>query len=360
MKPIAVLAMAATVGAGHAALNSRLLRRPVPGATSARSVALLVPARDEHADIAACVRTLLAQRGLTGCTQLLVLDDGSRDATADIARRAGADVRTGDQLPAGWLGKPYACQQLADATTADVLVFVDADVRLVPAAVAAAVDLLDRFDLDFVSPYPRQVAFSPMERLVQPLLTWTWLTLLPLRAAERSPRRSLAVAGGQFLVVRRTAYRRAGGHAAVRAHVLDDVALARALRVAGARGGIVDGSTLASCRMYRGAQAVRAGYAKSLGVAVGGSGWASLATAGGLFAVWTLPLLAAVLRGSRAGWVGYAAAVAGRAIAGRSAGSRVWPDALAHPLSITIAAAITVDSVLRRHDVSWRGRVVVA
>lgn len=360
MKPVAVLAMIAAVGAGHAAVNARLLRRPVPGATSTRSVALLVPARDEHADISACVRTLLAQRGLTGRVELLVLDDGSRDATADLARRAGAQVRVGDELPAGWLGKPHACQQLADATTADILVFVDADVRLTPAAVAGAVDLLDRCHLDFLSPYPRQVAIGPVERLVQPLLTWTWLTLLPLRAAERTTRRSLAVANGQFLVVRRAAYRRAGGHAAVRADVLDDVALARALRVSGARGGIVDGRTLASCRMYRGARAVRAGYAKSLGVAVGGSGWASLATAGGLLAVWALPPVAAVLRGSRPGWVGYAAGVVGRLIAGRSSGARVWPDALAHPLSVTLAAALTVDSVLRRQEVRWRGRAVVA
>src|SRR5213076_3327862 len=123
-------------------------------------------------------------------------------------------------------------------------VFVDADVVLAPDAVAASAEMLDGFDL--LSPYPKIVGQS----LVQPLLQWSWLTFLPLRAMERSRRPSLAAAGGQFLVVRRAAYQRAGGHAAVRRSVLEDIDLARALKRTGGRVALADGSGLATCRMY--------------------------------------------------------------------------------------------------------------
>ena len=110
------------------------------------------------------------------------------------------------------------------------------------------------------------------ERLVQPLVPWLWATTLPLRLAERSPRPSLAAANGQFLVLTR-ARRTSGpaGHAAVRGEVLEDIALLRAVKRSGGRGGPIDGSRLAACRMYDGWPALRDGYAKSLWAAVGGS-----------------------------------------------------------------------------------------
>ena len=156
-------------------------------------------------------------------------------------------------------------------------------------------------------------ATTSAERLVQPLAPWLWATTLPLRLAERSPRPSLAAATGQFLVLTGRGYRRAGGHAAVRGEVIEDIALLRAVKRAGGRGGPVDGSRLAACRMYDGWAELRDGYTKSLWGAVGGSPAASAAAAAALTAVWVLPPVAA-LRGSRAGLAGYAAGVAGRAL----------------------------------------------
>ncbi len=226
----------AVAGFAHALANARLLRRPPdPAPPPQTSVAILVPARNEAADIAGCVRSLLGQG------EAIVLDDESTDGTGAAARTAGARVLAGAPPPPGWLGKPWACAQLAAATDADVLVFVDADVRLAPGAVAAAVAALDEFGLDVVCPFPRQRADTAAERLVQPLLQWSWLTTLPLRVAERSPRPSLTAACGQFLVIRRSALDRAGGHAAIRDQVLDDLALVRAVKAGGGRGGVVDG-----------------------------------------------------------------------------------------------------------------------
>ena len=357
------LAGISVAGAGHAALNAALLRRPPAAPAPVRgSVTVVVPVRDEAADVLDCLAAALDQRGVPGL-RVVVVDDGSTDGTAAlVAAHPDPRVRLVTAPPPGpgWLGKPHACARgAAAAADADVLVFLDADVRLMPDAVAAAVAVLDEAGLDLVSPWPRQLTGSAAERLVQPLQQWLWATLLPLRLAERSPRPSLAAANGQFLVVRRAAYERAGGHASVRGEVIEDVALLRAVKAAGGRGVVVDGSRLAVCRMYEGWPGVRDGYAKSLWAAVGGSPAAGLATAAVLTAVWVVPP-AAALRGSRAGLVGYAAGVAGRAVSAAATGGRVLPDALAHPLSVLTLDVLMVRSVIghRRGTLRWRGRTV--
>lgn len=344
-------AVAAAVAAltAHAALNARLLRVPVARAHGHR-VSVLLPLRDEAHRVEPCLRALLRQ----DLDELLVLDDGSTDATADVVRRVcGDDPRVrllpGAALPLGWLGKPHACHQLAAAATGSVLVFVDADVVLADDAIAATVACLDESGLDLVSPYPRQD--SPgATRLVQPLLQWSWLTFLPLRLAERSPRASLSAANGQLLAVRREAYDRAGGHAAVRSAVVEDVELLRALKRTGGTGGVVDGTHLATCRMYDDVGALVDGYAKSLHTV-------PPATTVLLAALYVAPAVAA-LRGSRAGQVAYAAGVAGRVVAARRTGSVVWPDALLHPLSVAALIGLTLRSHVlhRRGALSWKGR----
>ena len=339
----------------HTAVNARLLRVPTATRTSAR-VSVLLPVRDERARVGPCVRALLGQSGVD--LEVVVLDDGSSDGTADAVRDvAQGDPRlrllVGRPLPPGWLGKPHACLQLAEAAapTSDVLVFVDADVVLAPHAVAATVALLEETGLDLLSPYPRQEA-PGATRLVQPLLQWSWLTFLPLRLAERSPRPSLSAANGQLLAVRRSAYDRVGGHAAVHDEVVEDVALLRALKRSGGTGGVCDGTALATTRMYDSWAALVDGYGKSL--------WTlPLPTVALLLAVYVAPPVAA-LRGSRAGLLGYAAGVAGRVVAARSTGSRALPDALAHPVSVVLLAALTGRSRwARRHGrLTWKGRAL--
>ncbi|MBE7189750.1 glycosyltransferase family 2 protein [Jatrophihabitans endophyticus] len=356
--PPARLALQAAVavsiaGAAHSVVNAALLRRPPQHPPARGTVAVLVPARDEAGRIVSCLRSAVGQ---VGVDEVVVLDDGSTDATAGLAAGEGARVLAGTDPPPGWLGKPWACAQLAAAVDHDVLAFVDADVRLAPGAVRAAVALLESSGLDVVCPFPRQVAGSPVERLVQPLLAWSWLTTLPLRVAERSSRPSLTAACGQFVVFRRAALEHAGGFAAVRGEVLDDLALVRAVKAAGGRGGVVDGSALASCRMYGSAGELRTGYAKSLWTAFGSPAGA-LAVSAGLSLVYVGPAVA-MLRGSRLGALGYAAGVTSRAVAAARTGSRVWPDALAHPVSVLAFTGLALDSLRarRRGTLRWRGR----
>ncbi|MDU0291715.1 glycosyltransferase [Saccharothrix longispora] len=341
----------AALGTAHALVNSRLVRTPPVDPPPCREpVSLLVPARDEAHRIAPTLRSLLAQRGVPDL-EVLVCDDGSTDGTADVVRAVAAgDPRvrllTGSPPPAGLPGKPAACARLAAEARGRVLVFVDADVVLAPHAAAAAADLLRSAGLDAVSPFPRQLADDPATRLVQPLLQWSWLVFLPLRLAERSPRESLSAANGQFFVVDAEALRRCGGFEAVADAVLDDIALMRAVKRSGGRGAVADGSGVAECRMYRGWSEVAAGYEKSLWAATGSPVGAVLLAAA-LAWVFVLPPVAA-LAGSRAGLLGYAAAVAGRVVTARRTGGRAWPDALAHPVSVA--------ALLRLLARSWRAR----
>ncbi|HEX6887679.1 MAG TPA: glycosyltransferase family 2 protein [Candidatus Nanopelagicales bacterium] len=334
-------------------------------------VTVLLPARDEAARIGPCLAALQAQRHPQ--LQVLVLDDHSTDGTAEVVRRAvGDDSRftlldgAPEPVPEGWLGKPWACHRLARAALGsteppDLLIFVDADVVLAADATSRIAALMRTSGLALASPYPRQLAESPAERLVQPLLQWSWCTTLPLGLAERSPRPSLTAANGQVLAITRAAYQRSGGHAAVRHEVLEDVALARAVKAAGGRAGVTDGTDLATCRMYDGAEALVDGYTKSLWAAFGSRTGAAGALGLVSFA-YVVPAAAMLLPDRRIrllGALGYGAGVAGRVLVARRTGGRAT-DAPAHPLSILALDALTVLS-WRRHrrgTLAWKGRPV--
>ncbi|MFC4108042.1 glycosyltransferase family 2 protein [Micromonospora zhanjiangensis] len=374
---VGALVVAGAVGAlsGHTVVNAgRWLRRPGrPAGPVDEPVAVLLPLRDEADRVTPCLRALLAQREVPRL-EIVVLDDGSTDGTADVVRAVAAgDPRvrlvTGSPPPPGWLGKPYACQQLAGQVGPDVtaLVFVDADVVLARDAVAAAVTGLRAAGATLLSPYPRIVAGSAGERLVQPLLQWLWLTFLPLRAMERSARPSLAAAGGQFLVLDRAGYARAGGHAAVADKILEDIELARAVKRSGGRIALADGSRLASCRMYDSWAGLRDGYGKSLW-ATFGSPVAATAVVALLLLLYTAPpvLAGAALVAGEPVAAGvalstYLLGVAGRLVSARATGGRGWPDAFAHPLSVALLGWLTWRSyhLRRRRRLFWRGRPVL-
>lgn len=380
MTAVALRAATATAAAlaAHAAVNALLLRRARPGAAMrpaatagaarTRQVSVLLPARNEAARITPCLQALLGADWPD--LQILVLDDESDDGTADVVRQvAGGDPRVkvldGAPRPDGWLGKPWACAQLAAAAGGEILVFVDADVVARPGAIAALVDLVDR-GLDLTCPYPRQLADGVVARLVQPLLQWSWLTFLPLRLAERPRHPSMTAANGQLMACTARSYALAGGHTAVRADVLEDIALARAYKRAGLRAGVADGTHLATCRMYTSADEVVAGYTKSLWAAFGSPAGAfgAVGLLAWLYVYPPVALAVAVWRGerrdARVAAAGVAAGIAGRVVAAVRTGGRP-ADAGAHPAAVaTLCWLITASLRGRRHGtLTWRGRPVV-
>ena len=363
----------AAVFSAHTVVNAFVLRRPrAIVATQHERVRLLIPARDEAARIGPCLEAALAQRGIADL-EIVVLDDGSTDATGSVVARVIEEhaarspdlslrlVDGGDApLPEGWLGKPWACQRLRLAVDGDVLVYIDADVLLEPHALASSVALLRESGLDLVSPYPRQLAVTFGERVVQPLLQWLWLSFLPLRLAERTRPNSMAAANGQFLVMDAAALDRAGGFAAVRGEVLDDVALVRAFKRTGGRGVVVDGTHLATCRLYTAWSELKDGYTKNLWAGTGSVGGAIGLGSMLAFAYLVPPAAAIGLLGGRArkaGFAGYAAGIIGRVVSARCTGGRVADSAM-HPLSIAALLRLLARSwrAKRAGTIEWKGR----
>ncbi|GAA4480306.1 glycosyltransferase [Rhodococcus olei] len=376
--PVGFAAAVATTGAAIAAVNAATTPPLRPGPPVPDPVTVLVPARDEAATLPRLIADLRAQRGVPGL-RVLILDDDSTDGTSAAAATAiGGDPRFTVHRPEGgpppgWVGKPAACARLADLAAAadpgharrpdEVLVFLDADVRLASDALAAAVRRLREMRVDLLCPWPSQLAVTPVERLLQPLLCWSWAASAPLPVANRSLRPSLAVACGQFLVCDATVYDAIGGHRAVAASVAEDLDLARALRRARRRTAVVPGGGLATCRMYTSGRQLRAGHGRWLWTAFGSPVGAALVLGVATVTYTAAPVAAITGPGRRWGLVAYGAAAASRLIARTlESGTRPTPaegvDALVHPLSVLALAALTVDSHLRhrRGTLVWKGR----
>lgn len=334
-------------------------------------VSVLIPARNEEAVIERCVRAALD--GTAAPDEVLVYDDGSTDGTAALLRRLAAQgarlrVLPGGPLPAGWVGKPHACHRLAGAAAGDVLVFLDADTILTPTGLARLGSLFHEYAADVVTLGVRQRTGSFGERLILPLLHLTYLAWLPLPLVWRTRDPRLLVANGQFLAVRRAAYERAGGWAAVRDEVVDDLAFCRRAKLSGARVLFADGHRMAESRMYRGLRETWAGFSKNLYEGIGGRPVALagvLLLYGGVF-VAPYAALAAALAGSAGvrlapAATGVAANLALRlllALRFRQPAEGV----LLHPLAVLALLGIALNSWRwsRRGAIRWRGRVYAA
>ncbi|MFO7650849.1 MAG: glycosyltransferase family 2 protein [bacterium] len=254
------------------ALSFRRLRRYRTGARRPR-VSICLPMRNEEHNAGAVVRSLLAQDYPD--FELLVLDDESSDRTPEIvAALAQRDSRLrlirGAELPNGWMGKSWACHQLAQAATGELLLFTDADTRHGPQCLVRAVAALQSEDADLLSLVPREEVGTLGEALTVPIMLWSITCFLAVRVVERWHSPAFTAANGQYLLFRWTAYEQVGGHAAVRSSAVDDLALVRRVAAAGLEWRLVDGMADLSCRMYRSGREAFRGFSKNLFPAFGG------------------------------------------------------------------------------------------
>lgn len=228
-------------------------------------VSILVPARDEEANIETCLTSLRKQDYPS--FEILVLDDNSTDNTAAIVEHVAVEdgrirLLKGEPLPQGWAGKPFACYQLAKEARGSWLLFVDADTTHSPNMLRSVLALAIGYRLSLLSGFPRQLATSLFQKVAIPVLYFVIMSWLPLWWLQRSEKSRPSLAIGQFLLFPRGEYLRIGGHEAVKSRILEDVWLGIEIRRHGGRHMAVDLSPVVSCHMYRSLGAMWEGFAK--------------------------------------------------------------------------------------------------
>jgi hypothetical protein len=341
--------------------NLRRYRTPAP-AVGWPSISVLIPARNEAANIADAVAAVLQNTSVD--LELLVLDDGSTDATPDILR-AIPDPRLrvlqGSGLPSGWCGKQHACAKLAEQARHELLVFVDADVRLAPDALIRMAGFMERNPVALASGFPRQITKTWSEILLLPLIHFLLLGYLPMVQMNRSASPGLGAGCGQLFIARRAGYDRAGGHAAIRASLHDGITLPRAFRRAGLMTGLFDASHFATCRMYTSASQVwegltknaTEGMAKPLALPI----WTVILAGGQV-----LPLIMLLAAPSAAAAVALACGIGFRLILAARFRQPIV-SALLHPVGVAALLILQWAALLRAatgRKTTWRGRAYTA
>ena len=347
---------------------------------------MIVPARDEEANLGACLQALAAQDYPADRLSILVIDDHSADATAAIAGAfAARDPRfallPSPPLPPHWTGKSHACAIGARAVGPETawLCFIDADVRVEPGCISSAMRAALEQRLDLLSVAPRQELRTFAERLIIPCGLVLISFVKDLRRAQARDSDDVT-ATGQFMLVRREGYDAVSGHAGVREAICEDLELARRVKRSGRAVLLMGGEGLVSTRMYSGWRTLWPGFAKNLVDMLGGPA-ATLAVA---LAAVVLALAAVAVPGIDAAlgvqsW-SHGANVAGPdlaqllalvlAVTASAAAFALHVAAtfyfripfwygLLFPLGYTLGALIALDSVCRRWRgrVSWKGRI---
>ena len=342
--------------------NLRLYRTPPP-ASRRPAVSVLIPVRNEEANVAAACACVLASTGVE--LELVVLDDHSTDCTAEILRGiADPRLRVAEAppLPPGWSGKQHACAALAALARHELVVFVDADVRLAPDAVSRMAGYMQANPgTGLASGFPAQVTLTWSERLLLPLIHFLLIGFLPMAGMQRSLSPGFGAGCGQLFIARAEAYRRAGGHAAIRASLHDGLMLPRAFRRAGIMTGLFDATAFASCRMYSSAAGVWEGLTKN--------------ATEGMAKPLALPIWTAILGGGQvlpsvlvlaapsAPAVAALAASLGLRLALAARFRQPWLSALLHPLGVAALLVVQWAALLRRargRPATWRGRAYEA
>ncbi len=357
-------------------LLPRLSAAPPPLADVAPPITVIIPARNEEANIERCLRSLLAQDYPANRLKVLVIDDHSADDTAAIVRAIATQhpqvsLISSPPLPPRWTGKSHACWVGARAATpeSEWLCFLDADVWAEPPLLSSAVPAALAQRLDLLSLAPRQELGSFAERLMLPCGLILLSFLQDLREVQ-SRGGSAVTATGQFMLIRRDAYEAVGGHAAVFNVICEDLEFARLLKQSGRSVLLMGGDNLIATRMYTGWRTLWPGFAKNLVDTLGGQlatlTFAPLAVILAWAAV-VVPLAAAVaywqsapgaLAALTAALLGSAAAF-GLHIAATFYFRIPFWYGLLFPLGYTLGAAMALDSVRRRliGRVIWKGRI---
>lgn len=340
--------------------------RTVPPTTSDTLVSVLVPARNEADTIAECLDALVSQQH--GRREVIVLDDGSTDATAAIvAAYADRGVRlvTGLPLPDGWTGKNWACDQLAREAVGSVLCFVDADTVLDPGAMAGALGVLEQEHAGLVTLLLAAERRTVAQATLLPIVNHALMALFPVWLMHRLSATRIALGLGPFMMVTREAYEASGGHAAAAGDIVDDVTLTRAVKAAGHPVRLANGTEVARTRWYATTVDIWRGFSKNAFGALDSNLWIATLTVCLLVPMLCAPFLR-VIHGIWTGDVAGEALVqvllllTARVITSIQGNDPLWTVPL-HPVALVVWGSTLAWSVvltITDKTVEWRGRDV--
>jgi glycosyltransferase involved in cell wall biosynthesis len=225
-------------------------------------VSVIVPARNEELCLRRCLASLVSQNGVSFA--VILVDDDSADRTREIAESVpGVAVVDAGPLPLGWSGKVNAMLAGARAARGDWLLFTDADTVHRPGSLARALVEAQRHGAALLSYSPEQEVEGFGEKAVMPVI-FAELAVAYRPSEVSDPASRAAAANGQYLLISRAAYDAVGGHAAVATSLLEDVALARAVKASGGKLWFRFGGDAVGARMYRSFRQLKEGWTKNL------------------------------------------------------------------------------------------------
>ncbi|MDC0206804.1 glycosyltransferase family 2 protein [Nitrospinae bacterium] len=332
-------------------------------------LSVCVPARNEERGVEACLNSLLNQNYPN--FEVIAIDDHSTDRTGDIMRNLAQEnsrlkVLKAADLPEGWLGKPFALHQAFKVTRGEYLLFTDADPVFKPTALNTAVHVMRERDLDVLTLMPKAEFGSFWERAVQPVIFGFIASLTQFKNVNDPDHRS-AMGFGAFLMFRRSAYEKIGGHEAGKSDVLEDVLIAKRAKRAGLKLFVADAKQLFSIRMYFGLKEIWFGWEKNMFLAMKKSVLkATYNVAVVLGFVFTPYIILAINIFEQIGWLWIGMAVVGVVLVSAAAYKTCDEmelhrnNAVLFPMGALVMAAIMANSMfhtLVRKKTKWRGRV---
>jgi glycosyltransferase involved in cell wall biosynthesis len=251
-----------------------LLYLPQSTPVESQLVSVLIPARNEAANLPVLLEELVNQQ--YSKIEVLVYDDESEDNTASIVelyekRDSRVRLLRSESLPDGWLGKNFACHNLAKQAKGDYLLFLDADVKITLDLIGNAVGYVHEKKLDLLSIFPTQKMQTRGEWLTVPLMNWILLSLLPLPMVRISKNPSLAAANGQFMMFRSSAYKGYNWHEQVKNNLVEDIVIIRKMKSRDFKAATLLGNNDIVCRMYNSYEQAMQGFSKNVIEFFGGS-----------------------------------------------------------------------------------------
>lgn len=359
---IALLAVVLAVALFNAA-TAPMLKKSI-GLQNRPRVSVLIPARNEEANIGTCIEGFLSQN--YDNFKILVLDDHSTDRTEAIIEKFSeqhpeVQAIRGKPLPAGWLGKNWACHQLSQYANGEILIFTDADNCPAPNAIMNTVAYMQKLELGLLSAFPEKMTRTLPEKLVVPVVDMFVYAGLPLWLTYFSRFPSLAAASGLWLAFTRNAYQQVGGHQTVSNQIVEDVELSRLAKKNGIRILTLAGTRVVSCRMYHSFSEVWGGFSKNLFGLVRYKTIPFFILTLSLFTACVLPYITVWFASLRElSLIAIVMNVAMRMVLALKYRHPFFTSVILHPFGVLLTLLIGINSFfqVRRGRLQWKGRQI--